>query len=463
MAAPVVRSGRFTLRRKLVAIGAAGVVLMGLVVQAAVGGLREVTGDDHELALATRAQQLHQDADTMFHALRADAYNAVLAGSGRSADSGPRALAQFTAHAHQYEQDLKAIEALHLPGSLGRALSGVALKEASYIAAATQLAQVAATDAGVPEAELKSFERGFDLLEVELAGVTGAVAQAADNAEAEARRHDTGAERQVIAVSVVALLGLLTMALLLSRLGQRLTETLLQLERSEERSRRFLAYAAHQLRTPITATRSSAEALLMEGGTPEQEALLTMLIDETGRAGRLVSALLRMARLDQGDVPPMKPGHVADVVEVCERELGRIEVQAPELTWRLEVDSPTARPILMSPEATSEVLANLLDNAARHAHREVVVRVTSTPGELRVSVEDDGPGLPKEARSSAFERFVSLDGHGGSGLGLPIARALARAQGGGLDYDGRRFVLTLACRPVDPSLPQERLDASTTA
>ncbi|HMC43674.1 MAG TPA: ATP-binding protein, partial [Acidimicrobiales bacterium] len=63
-----------------------------------------------------------------------------------------------------------------------------------------------------------------------------------------------------------------------------------------------------------------------------------------------------------------------------------------------------------------------------------------------------GPGLPDAARASVFERFVSLDGHGGSGLGLPIARGLAEAQGGHLDYEDDSFVLTLPARPVQALL-----------
>jgi signal transduction histidine kinase len=64
-------------------------------------------------------------------------------------------------------------------------------------------------------------------------------------------------------------------------------------------------------------------------------------------------------------------------------------------------------------------------------------------GVLVISVHDDGPGLPEGARSAVFERFVSLDGHGGSGLGLPIARGLAEAQGGTLDYEDGSFVMRL--------------------
>ena len=68
---------------------------------------------------------------------------------------------------------------------------------------------------------------------------------------------------------------------------------------------------------------------------------------------------------------------------------------------------------------------------------------------LRISVHDDGPGLPQAAWSSAFERLVSLDGYGGSGLGLPIARALAEAQGGRLDYVVDSFVMTLPVTEIE--------------
>ena len=183
----------------------------------------------------------------------------------------------------------------------------------------------------------------------------------------------------------------------------------------------------------------------MEGGTPQQEDLLSMLLGETLRAGHLVAALLQMARLDQGEIPSAEP---CDVVELCRQELSRMQARAPRLRCLLDVAEPAPGPLMLSPEATGEALANLLDNASRHASGQVRLGVTTRRGQLRIAVEDDGPGLPADVLVAAFERFVSLDGQGGSGMGLPIARALARVQGGDLVYDGQAFVLTLPMRPA---------------
>ena len=90
----------------------------------------------------------------------------------------------------------------------------------------------------------------------------------------------------------------------------------------------------------------------------------------------------------------------------------------------------------------SEVLANVLDNARRHASRRIDLVVAAADHTVEIRVVDDGPGLPDPLVERAFERFVSLDGKGGSGLGLPIARGLARAHGGDLTYEGG-FVLRL--------------------
>jgi signal transduction histidine kinase len=137
-------------------------------------------------------------------------------------------------------------------------------------------------------------------------------------------------------------------------------------------------------------------------------------------------------------------------VELCKHELERMEAQAPALRWVFELNEPVPELVWLSRDATSEALANLLDNSRRHAESMVAVSLSSASGTLRISVHDDGPGLSDGARDSAFERFVSLDGYGGSGLGLPIARGLAEAQHGHLDYEGRSFVLTLPAQPVEP-------------
>jgi signal transduction histidine kinase len=218
---------------------------------------------------------------------------------------------------------------------------------------------------------------------------------------------------------------------------------------SEARSRSFLATAAHQLRTPVAALGASVEALLLEGANPSQERLLSNVAAEAGRLGRLVASLLRTARLDQGE--PLRPEPV-DVVDVCEQELERAR-QLSTLECRLVVEVGFPRSVLLDLDATRESLANLLDNARRHASTFVEVRLSADRGWVVAEVRDDGPGLPGGAEELAFDRFVALDGQGGSGLGLPIARDLARHQGGELVYAHKAFILSLPLQRPDRGRP----------
>ena len=211
---------------------------------------------------------------------------------------------------------------------------------------------------------------------------------------------------------------------------------------SARQRREFLAYAAHQLRTPLAGIRASTDALLVGGATAQQERLLVNLSREAERAGKLLSSLLQMARVDQGEVPPLQS---VDIVELCRVELDR---PRPGSTVATELVLRDGRPdhSMLSGEATKNALANLLDNARRHARSRVTVEVATTATTIEVAVSDDGPGLPGGTEERAFERFVSLDGEGGSGLGLPIARGLIEAQGGRLTYEKGRFVIRLPNR-----------------
>jgi signal transduction histidine kinase len=220
-------------------------------------------------------------------------------------------------------------------------------------------------------------------------------------------------------------------------------EAALSARDSARQRREFLAYAAHQLRTPLAGIRASTDALLVSGATSQQERLLVNLSREADRAGRLLSSLLQMARVDQGEVPAPQP---VDVAELCRMELDRARPGDRGVTTRLVVLAASSEPVLLSGEATRNALANLLDNARRHARSEVTVEVATTPATVEIAVGDDGPGLPEGTRERVFERFVSLDGEGGSGLGLPIARGLIEAQGGRLTYENHRFVIRLPNR-----------------
>lgn len=225
---------------------------------------------------------------------------------------------------------------------------------------------------------------------------------------------------------------------------------------SERRTKDFLADAAHQLRTPVAAARTSAEALVLTDFRTRPEQLASNLIVETDRIARLVTSLLRLARLDQGDPPRLRP---CDVEAVVRTGLDQVGVLAPNLELRLRVSPELPPSLLLDPVAVSEMVGNLLDNARRHAVNRIEVLLEASSTKLRITIVDDGPGLPEGDEERAFDRFVSLDDHGGSGLGLAIARSLAEAQGGALEYASRRFVVTLPAIAAGDA-PYRHIEAS---
>ncbi len=207
------------------------------------------------------------------------------------------------------------------------------------------------------------------------------------------------------------------------------------------RSRTFLSDAAHQLRTPIASLQACAEALMMARPDEDREHLLLLVGTAAQRLGRLTNSLLQIARLDQGDVAETQP---VDLVALCSVEVDLVRHRSsPDVDVVLRVPADPGGPVRIDPDATREAVANLLDNARRHARTRISVAVSARAGRIEIVVNDDGPGLPSGTEGRAFERFTSLDGHGGSGLGLPIARAYIERQGGQLSYEDGAFVIRI--------------------
>lgn len=222
---------------------------------------------------------------------------------------------------------------------------------------------------------------------------------------------------------------------------------------AEERTRSFLADAAHELRTPIAGVQAAAETLLHHGDELDRDAeqhLQALLIREAQRAGTLISDLLTAARLDAGVELHLAPVPVGPLVQA---EVQRAQLLHPRATITGTGDEVSAR---ADPKQVTGILRNLVDNALRSAGPEGAVHlVTRDAGGDQVMIEvwDNGPGVPAADRTRIFERLVRLDqaradDRGGSGLGLAIAQGYARAQGGDLTCDdphgpGAVFRLTL--------------------
>jgi two-component system, OmpR family, sensor kinase len=222
---------------------------------------------------------------------------------------------------------------------------------------------------------------------------------------------------------------------------------------SEARTRQFVADAAHELRTPLAGVQAVAEAAMAPGLPPEErERLHLLLLRESRRAGRLVDDLLVLARLDAGIELRREP---VDLLELAQAEAERVRLLAPGRTVEVGGDRVS---VLGDSSRLGQVLANLLDNARRHSGPDGRIAVSVTGDErVTVLVTDSGPGVAPADRERIFDRLVRLDEartdtgtpDGGAGLGLAIARGIARAHGGDLrcvdppGATGAAFALTL--------------------
>jgi signal transduction histidine kinase len=211
--------------------------------------------------------------------------------------------------------------------------------------------------------------------------------------------------------------------------------------------RRFVADAAHELRSPIAALLSGLELLERDDRTGEAAALA----DEGRRLSRLADDLLGLARLDAG-VLTARPVDLDDVV--------RDAALATQCRSEVAVDTTAVTPaqVVGDPVLLAAVARNLLDNATRHACSTVRVGLVATdPAGAVLTVTDDGPGIPVDQRERALARFARLgDDRAGSGLGLSIVAAAVAAHGGTVTIgddagQGCVVVVRLPVRPPGPS------------
>jgi signal transduction histidine kinase len=213
---------------------------------------------------------------------------------------------------------------------------------------------------------------------------------------------------------------------------------------SDAATRRFLADASHELRTPIAALQAGVETLLREQPErPERDRLEAAVARDTERLGRLVNDLLGLARLEAD--PTRTP---TDLASIARPLLEHAQARMPHATITLSADSDTT--VHGDPDALERVLRNLIDNAvaAIQPTGRVDVQLRRLNGSLRAIVADDGPGVPEDQRQRIFERFVRLDpSKPGHGLGLAIARRIAHQHHGDLTCDpapnGASFTLRL--------------------
>ncbi|WP_411128144.1 ATP-binding protein [Streptomyces sp. x-19] len=219
----------------------------------------------------------------------------------------------------------------------------------------------------------------------------------------------------------------------IQRLAATTNETLDRLEHSTEQQRRFVADAAHELRSPLTALQTRLEISLARPERTDWPRTASESLAATRRLHALTEDLLFLTR-PTAQQPAPALADLAGTARELTDELRLRHPYGPYFTTCL----PETAPVRGNPLQLHRLLRNLLDNAARHARTTVTVTVDQTGGTTRLWVFNDGSSIPPEDRERVFQRFTRLDeardrDAGGSGLGLAIARDIATRHHGTLE------------------------------
>lgn len=211
-----------------------------------------------------------------------------------------------------------------------------------------------------------------------------------------------------------------------------LNDYMARVQRQMASQRRFVANAAHQLRTPLTVLTTQASVAARETDGERRRDALNALTRSTRQASRLAEQLLTLTRAEPGSRTPR--AERIDMVEVARLVL---EAQAEDALRRgidLGLEGEGAAPVTGDGTMLREMVVNLVDNALHYTPSggEVTVRVGREEGAVVLSVDDSGPGIPEEEREHVFERFYRIMGTQaeGSGLGLAIVREVVEGAGG---------------------------------
>ena len=240
----------------------------------------------------------------------------------------------------------------------------------------------------------------------------------------------------------------------IGRLAESFNAMLISLDAGRERERRLVADAGHELRTPLTSIRTNLD-LLSQANTEgvdlppaERAALLADVREQIEELGDLIGDLVQLSR----GTPSPEANDVVELSTIVERSVERVQRRAPGIVFDVDM-----KPWWMTGESASleRATTNLLDNAAKWSQPRGTIRVRLAEG--RLTVADDGPGIPESDRPRVFERFYrssSARGLPGSGLGLAIVAQAAQQHGGNVEASaspsgGALMTLTLPGSPED--------------
>jgi heavy metal sensor kinase len=227
----------------------------------------------------------------------------------------------------------------------------------------------------------------------------------------------------------------------LGTLAGTFNELLARLEAAMTHQRQFMADASHELRTPVTTTRTAANVALQQPHRDEAEYRRTLEIVEqqATRLSRAVDDMFTLARADAGTYPVrMQPMYLDELIDEV---VAAARVVASTKAVGIEVEAVRSAAFVGDEELVRRLVTNLIDNAVRHSSEGTAVRIAlhEEAGGYRLEVADSGRGIPPEHQPHVFERFYRVEASrtragsdGGAGLGLAVARWVARIHGGDL-------------------------------
>jgi heavy metal sensor kinase len=223
----------------------------------------------------------------------------------------------------------------------------------------------------------------------------------------------------------------------LGRLAETFNDLLERLETAATQQRQFMADASHELRTPVATSRTAAAVALQQPHRSEEEyrEALAIIEQQTTRLSRIVEDMFTLTRADTRSYPVRSGPMYLD--EVVEEAVRAARVLAAGRGVSIELAAVRSAAFSGDEDLVRRLVGNLLDNAVRHAPSGSTVEVELSHGAGRylLSVTDHGDGIPAEIQPHIFERFFRGDAarpsaEGGAGLGLALARWIARTHGG---------------------------------